>query len=442
MNRREVVQLGAAALAAGAGLLPAHAFGQQVCAPCEKGVAGPGAARLIELEIGDLESRMVDGTRLNMLAFRRVAADSAWRVPGPVIRVKEGTSVSMRITNTRKETHGFEITGVPASKTEIAPGCTCTVHFTAPEAGTYIYHDALGGSPLYRILGLHGVLVVEPAFGYTDVTPVNTIASLTPYSLDKLAPLQRQAISALFDALGTTDLYQGGAEGKWVACGEDFDFSIQEKVWVIGEVDPKFNALVERGRAILSNPSITSDVIANYVPRYFTINNRSGYDLHIGEDVCPENYVGEPTILRIVNSGLAHHSMHVHGNHVLRLSQSDLDPASPTYGKVQVADNIFEVDIWSMWPMDRRDVLIPFEIPSDIPYKTPVNAAVPGPTQFQRMLDGRTNEPFPLRYVFHDHTEMGTTAAGGNYPQGMVTHFEIVGGLFGRKAAANLAAKR
>jgi hypothetical protein len=32
----------------------------------------------------------------------------------------------------------------------------------------------------------------------------------------------------------------------------------------------------------------------------------------------------------------------------------------------------------------------------------------------------------------HCHTEMSQTAAGGNYPQGMATHFEILGGVGGR----------
>ena len=47
-----------------------------------------------------------------------------------------------------------------------------------------------------------------------------------------------------------------------------------------------------------------------------------------------------------------------------------------------------------------------------------------------------TFEPFPLRYVMHCHCEMSQTASGGNYPQGMVTRWEIVGGLGGRAQLA------
>jgi hypothetical protein len=173
------------------------------------------------------------------------------------------------------------------------------------------------------------------------------------------------------------------------------------------------------------------------VPSYFTINNRSGYDLHADYDgqlpVIAKNYIGEPTLFRIVNVGLAHHANHFHGNHLMELARVDLNPKSTTYGQIIVPDNIFEIDTTAMWPMQRRDLLLPFEIPPDIPYQIPVS----GPTgsQFQRMVNKQAQEPFPLRYVMHCHTEMSQTAAGGNYPQGMVCHWEVLGGLGGRAKA-------
>jgi hypothetical protein len=36
-------------------------------------------------------------------------------------------------------------------------------------------------------------------------------------------------------------------------------------------------------------------------------------------------------------------------------------------------------------------------------------------------------EPFPLLYPMHCHIEMSQTASGGQYPQGMVTHWELLG---------------
>lgn len=423
MKRRDFLKYGAAGLAtAGAGLSPFEVLAQAL----------PGTAE-IKLGITDVETRLVDGEKVNMLGFRLDGGAgnlATGRVPGPVLRVKEGSSVKITVANDREETHGFEITGIPGAKTEIAAGGTSTISFQAPAAGTYIYHDGYGDTPLYRILGLHGVLVVEPLNGTTAA------GSRTPYSLDKLTPGANAAISALFDALGTTDRFQGGADGKWMPAPSNTEASIREKIWVCAAIDPKFNALIERGKPIASSP-LTTNVIDNFVPRYFTINNRSGYDLHadyVGQlPVIAKNYIGEPTLFRLVNVGLAHHANHFHGNHLMELARVDLNPNSPSYGRMIVPESILEVDTTAMWPMQRRDLLLPFEIPPDIPYQIPVS----GPTgsQFQRMVNKQAQEPFPLRYVMHCHTEMSQTAAGGNYPQGMVCHWEVLGGLGGRARA-------
>src|SRR5690606_7485492 len=104
------------------------------------------------------------------------------RVPGPVLRVREGSIVTVVVKNTRPEAHGFVIGGIPASRLTIPAGATSQVSFTAPQAGTYLYHDDTHVSRhLYRLLGLHGALVVHPANGAT------ASGSLTPYSLDRVA---------------------------------------------------------------------------------------------------------------------------------------------------------------------------------------------------------------------------------------------------------------
>jgi hypothetical protein len=40
---------------------------------------------------------------------------------------------------------------------------------------------------------------------------------------------------------------------------------------------------------------------------------------------------------------------------------------------------------------------------------------------------GTNQELLPLIFPMHDHQELSNTAAGANYPQGCVTHFEIHG---------------
>jgi hypothetical protein len=90
---------------------------------------------------------------------------------------------------------------------------------------------------------------------------------------------------------------------------------------------------------------------------------------------------------------------------VFCLSESGGDAPS------QPRDNIVELDTWLMSPMDRKDLLLPFCKPPDIPE----NAWPP------------RQEPFPFKYPMHCHIEMSQTAAGGNYPQGLVTDWQMLG---------------
>jgi FtsP/CotA-like multicopper oxidase with cupredoxin domain len=334
-----------------------------------------------------------------------------------VIRVKEGSTVEVTVHNKRKEAHGFEVTEISGSQLTIAAGSSAKVSFPVPHAGTYIYHDGQAG-PLFRILGLHGVLVVEPSDGRTPS------GSQTPYSSSDLTP----AIAALFDALGTDARFPGA---KWIPAPSNAEFSNQEKIWVFADVDPKFNALLRPGSPISTSSPLVTNVVGNFVPRYFTINGRSGFDASRGADIIPSNFAGEPTLIRNVNAGLCTHSPHIHGNDVFLLTTGQPDPTATDFGRVKVASNILAVDVWSTTPLLREDVLLPFERPTDIPQG-----------QFERIVAGKAQEPLPLRYVMHCHTEMSQTAGGGNYPQGLVTHWEIVGGLGGRpKPNGALAAR-
>lgn len=440
MRRRDFLAYGGASAAALAAARPLEAMAQ-ACGTCGTPAFQP--TRRFVLGIEHLSVTMIDGLPLDHFAYAlRAASDgrpaASARVPGPVLRVREGDLVEIEIVNDRYESHGFAIAGIPEATTEVDPGCSCTVSFTAPTAGTYVYHDPVGGTPLYRLLGLHGVLVVEPAHGLT------LAGSPTPYSLDALDARTRASVSALFDALGETERFQGGAEGKWKAAETTAECGLQEKIWLANAVDPRLNALIQPNRAIRSDRSLTRDIVSIFTPRYFTLNGRSGYDVHADKpgdlEAIVANYIGEPTLIRTANVGLCHHFLHIHGNHVMDLARTDLNPTSDRYGGVVVAGNILEVDTWQLWPMGRRDVLLPLEIPPDIPFMIPLGATRPS-SQFERMVEGSAHEPFPLRYVMHCHAEISQTAAGGNYPQGLVTHWELLGGVGGRAKALRTASR-
>ncbi len=462
MRRRDLLKYTSyGALVAAVNTHPLRALADTVCGPCA--VSGDGDHD-VEIHLAIMRQRveMVDGKRLWMLGYKDLGGGlctafpgdpnstcSGARIPGPVLRVKHGQRVKITIDNLRAEPHGFEITGFPDSKIEIAANSCCSVTFTASQTGTFIYHDNLGGSPLYRLLGLHGAFIVQP--DYAELAAAGAL--ITPYAIVQLTPAVRTIFEALGDVTKVNGRFPGG---KWVPSEIGQPYSAQEKIWLQTQVDPRFNALLEGSESdpIRSSPSLTSSIWDTWTPRYFTINGRSGFDLSKHEDVVAKNFIGEPTLIRCLNAGLAHHSNHIHGNHIFELAECvpvlDASGRNANTGGMIVLDNVPERDVWPMWPMQRCDMLLPFEVPPDIPYDIKTGG-VAQPRQFDAMVARNINidtqppplvtvfEPFPLRYVMHCHCEMSQTASGGNYPQGLVTHWEIVGGIGGRAQLAAAA---
>lgn len=90
-------------------------------------------------------------------------------VPGPLIRLKEGQTARIHVTNELDEPssihgHGlllpFQMDGVPGlSFPGIAPGETFTYEFPVRQTGTYWYHSHSG---LQEQLGHYGPLVIDP----------------------------------------------------------------------------------------------------------------------------------------------------------------------------------------------------------------------------------------------------------------------------------------
>lgn len=93
-------------------------------------------------------------------------------LPGPTLRMREGETVTIRVTNRLRETasihwHGivlpFQMDGVPGvSFAGIAPGETFTYRYQLQQSGTYWYHSHSG---MQELTGIYGALIVEPRGG-------------------------------------------------------------------------------------------------------------------------------------------------------------------------------------------------------------------------------------------------------------------------------------
>jgi hypothetical protein len=346
-----------------------------------------------DLEIVDVDVELIDGSIVPMYAFAHTGKKPS--IPGPILRVRQGDTVRIDIRNSSSRSHGFQILGQNnASISGLKPRNedgedTERIEFVATKPGTYFYVDG-DNSPINRVLGLHGALIVEPTDGYADGKARKKPMPYPPAA----APAN---IKALFGALGEATI--GGKPARFP--GKAWRPG-REYVWIFNQIDPVLCRRIAAGENLSA-----SEFQEEFHPRYFTINGLCGIDSAHDKATCPTGRVGEPALLRTMNAGLATHSPHIHGNHVFVLTQSNAK------GVPMYQEDVYEHDVWLMPPMMIRDVLLPFTTPPDLP---------PAPWKM-------VQEKYPLRYPMHCHNEISQTSAGGSYPMGLVTDWHIEGPL-------------
>ncbi len=98
------------------------------------------------------------------------------RVPGPMIRVRQGDSVSLTLKHgTGIMPHNIDLHAVygpggGAADTLVGPGESKTITFQARYPGAFIYHCAVAGALDFHIsAGMFGMIVVEPPEGLPPV---------------------------------------------------------------------------------------------------------------------------------------------------------------------------------------------------------------------------------------------------------------------------------
>ena len=256
--------------------------------------------------------------------------------PARTIIVETGTEVRLRIHNRLGQPHRFAIEDVVRTP-PILPGQSYDLSFPAPAAGTYLYHDPTN-APVERVLGLFGVLLAVPAR----------------------------------DRWRLTD---GGVEFE------------RQWLWLCHDVDPEWGRRAHAGERI--DPTEMPE------PRYFRLNDKSGYDsLGVTADEEHNHFTHEHTIVtgfprqtdvrdfskaapggsvstgalvRLVNAGVVTHQMHFHGNHVWTVSRNG-HHFPRTAGRfvdghpvLQQWEDVIELD-----PLDRKDVVLPMKRPPDM----------------------------------------------------------------------------
>ena len=123
-----------------------------------------------EVLSGDLIALTVEENHFSTAGRSTHAVTINGTVPAPLIRLKEGQTVRLAVTNRLREDtsihwHGlivpFQMDGVPGvSFPGIRPGETFTYEFPIRQSGTYWYHSHSG---MQEAMGHYGPIVIDPA---------------------------------------------------------------------------------------------------------------------------------------------------------------------------------------------------------------------------------------------------------------------------------------
>jgi nitrite reductase (NO-forming) len=124
--------------------------------------SGP-AKVLIELETTEQKGTLASGVEYTFWTF-------GGTVPGPFLRVREGDTVQIKLTNqtTAHNAHSIDLHAVTgpgggAAVTQVMPGEAGVFEWKALNPGLYVYHCATPHVPIHIANGMYGMVLVEPA---------------------------------------------------------------------------------------------------------------------------------------------------------------------------------------------------------------------------------------------------------------------------------------
>lgn len=128
--------------------------------------------------------------------------------PGPMLRVREGDTVEISLTNDPSSLHAHNIDlhavtgpGGGAALTNVEPGETKTFRWKALAPGLYEYHCAMANVSVHNAHGQYGLILVEPKEG---MAPVDKEFYLVQGELYAYGPLGAKGLR-LFDAWSVID---------------------------------------------------------------------------------------------------------------------------------------------------------------------------------------------------------------------------------------------
>ncbi|MBT3342479.1 MAG: nitrite reductase, copper-containing [Gemmatimonadetes bacterium] len=124
---------------------------------------------VVELETVEVNGRLADGVEYTFWTF-------GGRVPGKMIRVREGDLVEFHLSNhpSSKMPHNIDLHAVTgpgggAASSFTTPGHTSVFSFQAINPGLFVYHCATAPVGMHIANGMYGLILVEPKEGMPQV---------------------------------------------------------------------------------------------------------------------------------------------------------------------------------------------------------------------------------------------------------------------------------
>ena len=201
-------------------------------------------------------------------------------VPGPFLRVREGDTITLHLTNAPDSTvaHSIDLHAVTgpgggASMTQTAAGQVSEFTFRALRSGLYVYHCATAPVPVHIANGMYGLILVEPPGGLPRVDREYYVmqsefyTSATPGQLELLMFDSRKAS----DGRPTHVVFNGGIgvlageQSLRASVGETVRLfvgnggpSLLSSFHVIGEI---FDRVHQEGGAFVTQRNVQTTVI-------------------------------------------------------------------------------------------------------------------------------------------------------------------------------------
>ena len=127
------------------------------------------ATVVVDLETTEEKGVLASGVEYTFWTF-------GGTVPGPMLRVREGDTVRIRLRNSPAahnmhsiDLHAVTGPGGGAAVTQITPGQDATFEWKALNPGLYVYHCATPHVPIHVANGMYGMILVEPEKGLLPV---------------------------------------------------------------------------------------------------------------------------------------------------------------------------------------------------------------------------------------------------------------------------------